>query len=444
MGPKLDSQNVSMMETIVCLRCKIDDWAEVFWDGEFGSKNVCGHVFAVQHEKKSFWFIISAAALVLVALPETDAQCTDQWECKNEKTTCCFLRTHWNLTEVPGDIPSGTSDVGLQGNDITSLPPGVFSHLNQCRRLWLQQNQIAAIDTEAFRGLRSLVELDMSFNNIPVLQSGVFTGLESLENLYLSGNKISVIESGTFSELRSLVFLKLSKNHLSAITSGMFTGLVNLTWLDVFENNISSIDNEAFSGMRSLELLFLGQNINSILFIGSEAFNEHITISSMEFNNHLSVITSGMFKGLNNLHSLDISFNPISHIEPGAFDDLYSLRRIYLYRTNLTTLSPDLFLNVPRPLELWMAHWSEPNQWNCNSLCWLKHEEQQRTVSFSSSGPKCADGSKWSALQCGDQGQCVKDQFWCAKGVLDVSCCCEFFVAALLLFTFATGRTSWQ
>ena len=113
-----------------------------------------------------------------------------------------------------------------------------------------------------------------------------------------------------------------------------------------------------------------------------------------------------MFAGLCNLQEILLGQNQISHIEEGAFDSLVSLTYLHLYKNRLTTMNPDIFANVPRhPLVLHLSSTPGTNQWNCSSLCWLKHEELHGTVKWhDGSVPTCADPVNWLLLPCGVQG----------------------------------------
>ncbi len=269
------------------------------------------------------------------------------------------------------DIPAEAVEVYLGGNAITSLPAGVFSTLYQCNILGLQNNQICSIEEGAFDSLGSLKMLLLGGNNIDSI-GGVnqWRGLLELKQLYLDVNHISHLEEGAFEPLHQLETLYLFRNEISRIQEGALFGLDRLKQLFLSSNQISVIETKSFSGMFSLEMLFL----------------EH---------------------------------NQISYVEEGAFDSLYSLRFLTLVTNNLTTLSPDLFINMPRPLEmpgplvllLSAVDTEDTNQWNCSSLCWLKHEEYFGTVTDFAL-PRCYSTEfVWSALECGDNGKNLSQLF---------------------------------
>ncbi len=119
--------------------------------------------------------------------------------------------------------------------------------------------------------------------------------------------------------------------------------------------------------------------------------------------NKIVLIYKKSFSGLKNLGSLYLHWNPIINVAGGSFDPLYSLKVLWLSNTRLAILDPNLFINLPRyPLKLVLSSSTpvEVSQWNCSSLCWLKHEEHHGTVNWGAqeSTPSCASGDDWSSL----------------------------------------------
>ncbi len=153
------------------------------------------------------------------------------------------------------------------------------------------------------------------------------------------------------------LMVDLYKNAITSIPTGVFNHLTQCTYLRLGSNQIASVPEAAFQGMVSLKEL-----------------------------------------------------NQIANIEEGTFDHLQSLKILWLYNNNLTSLSPDVFINLLRPLELSLSYISrDTNQWNCPSLCWLKHEEQHGTVTWwGRLLPRCADHGDWASLQCGDVGKVTR------------------------------------
>ena len=313
------------------------------------------------------------------------AACTDQLPCQNEynSTSRVFSRISCCLTEVPPDIPAQALEVKLHHNSITSLPAGVFSGLGECEVLHLENNEISLVNWEAF------------------------TGMESLEFLWLFSNKISLLEPGTFAGLKSLKGLDLARNLFTTIPSEILSGLDMLDSLQLHTGQIMSVEKGAFDGLKLLRQLRLDTNEISDIEPGTFSSPNRL-IELQLYQNRLSKIKTGTFAGLSFLQILYLSLNQIDVIENGAFDTLFSIKVIQLDNNRLTNLSPDLFINMPRPLSLTLQTYgpADSNGFLCRAMCWLKHEQRDGTVLWPSGGdPRCIDVASWTSLPCGNQGR---------------------------------------
>ena len=64
-----------------------------------------------------------------------------------------------DLTSIPVNLPSYTTELDLSNNDLTVVPPRAFSALPQLQKLDLARNQIRKIEENAFYSNRLLREL---------------------------------------------------------------------------------------------------------------------------------------------------------------------------------------------------------------------------------------------------------------------------------------------
>ncbi len=165
-------------------------------------------------------------------------------------------------------------------------------------------------------------------------------------------------------------------NSFTSVPAGVFSYLVQCTRLNLDDNQIYLADKQAFKGMTSLLELYLYRN--RIPAIEPGTFDE---LKSLEilylWGNELSSVELGIFSNLYKLEKLLLNQNQISHIQYGAFESLFSLKILDLANSRLTTLSPELLMNLPRfPLQLGLSDdksvYNTRNQWNCLSMCWLK------------------------------------------------------------------------
>ena len=199
----------------------------------------------------------------------------------------------------------------LSGNNLSSLPEGVFDGLSNLETLWLDGNNLSSLPEGVFDGLSNLQELWLHGNNLSSLPEGVFDGLSNLETLRLDGNNLSSLPEGVFDGLSNLQELWLDYNNLSSLPEGVFDGLSNLQelWLDY--NNLSSLPEGVFDGLSNLQELRL------------------------DYNN-LSSLPEGVFDGLSNLQELRLDYNNLSSLPEGVFDGLSNLEELWLGGDNLS------------------------------------------------------------------------------------------------------------
>ncbi|XP_047346786.1 protein slit isoform X5 [Vespa velutina] len=161
-----------------------------------------------------------------------EPQCPHPCKCANGIVDC----RENSLTKVPTHLPEDTTELRLEQNSITEIPPKAFSPYRKLRRIDLSNNQIQKVASDAFHGLKSL------------------------ESLVLYGNKISELPGGLFQGLSNLQLLLLNANEISCIRTDLFRDLYNLTLLSLYDNNIKSLANGTFSNLRSIKTLHLAKN----------------------------------------------------------------------------------------------------------------------------------------------------------------------------------------
>ncbi|KAK5985627.1 hypothetical protein GCK32_013221, partial [Trichostrongylus colubriformis] len=241
------------------------------------------------------------------------------------------------LTHIPANLPSSTTELRLEQNRITYVPPKAFQNLRNLKRLDLSRNWIIEVAPRAFQGLHSLNSLVLYGNNLTELPAEAFHGLGNLQLLLLNANQLQCIRQGTFDPLTELNLLSLydnqisnrglmevpstipqfatelylNKNRISTISadSGL-RRLQNLVTLDLSSNNIMTIDEDSLTDMGSLRDLNLANNQLyhfSSAALGSNNILEILSLSS----NRLKCISGSVFDGLKHLRTLKISGNDL-------------------------------------------------------------------------------------------------------------------------------------
>ncbi|XP_051157460.1 protein slit isoform X1 [Leptopilina boulardi] len=161
-----------------------------------------------------------------------EPQCPNPCECANGIVNC----REKLLTKIPTHLPEDTTELRLEQNGITEIPP------------------------KAFSPYRKLQRIDLSHNKIEKVAADSFHGLKALDSLVLYGNKITELPSGIFHGLSSLKLLLLNANEISCIRTDLFRDLTNLELLSLYDNNIQSLSNGTFAILRNIKVLHLGRN----------------------------------------------------------------------------------------------------------------------------------------------------------------------------------------
>ena len=155
--------------------------------------------------------------------------------------------------------------------------------------------------------------IDLTQNEVTSLQ-----GLPPLPNtmsMRLAGNKISLIEGRTFAKVPQLMSLDLSMNQIRKIYKQGFKGLDDVMTISLNGNLLTTIGK---------------------VFMNTPA----LTTLRLSFNK-ITKIEQGSFENNNMLKMLDLSNNFITTIHPKAFESLDMLRILILSNNPLGTL-PEL------------------------------------------------------------------------------------------------------
>ncbi|MCJ8742988.1 hypothetical protein PDJAM_G00088550 [Pangasius djambal] len=166
-----------------------------------------------------------------------------------------LLFSYNKLSKPPGLSTKSLDEVKLIGNQLTSLPSGFLSGMENLTTIHLAKNKLTSEGiTGAFKGLKSLMLLDLSENKLKKVPAGVPA---SLLMLYADNNDIENIPSGYLAKLPELQYLRLSHNKLadSGIPAGVFN-VTSLLELDLSFNKLQSIPEIS----EALEHLYLQVN----------------------------------------------------------------------------------------------------------------------------------------------------------------------------------------
>lgn len=241
-------------------------------------------------------------------------------------------------------------EITLAYNNINQINAGAFLGLENLKTLNLSHNLLGEVHKFSFENLRSLLVLDLSYNHIGVFENNAFKGLSRLEGLDLRGNSIRKIS--TLSPLPNLLILRLDDNKM---TSGSISNLrfaSNIRLLYVQNNRLTNLEDvyTLLANFPNLEYLQYGDN-----FIMWCTLNNNISIP---LSNHLKVLDLekislqtiwaqgkclNLFDNLSQLNILTLNHNSLQSLPQGIFKGLNSVKYIDLSFNLLTYLQPNIF-----------------------------------------------------------------------------------------------------
>lgn len=236
--------------------------------------------------------------------------------------------------------------IDLSNNQLKTVEELDFARLPKLRTLYLARNQLEAISDMAFHNSTQLQILDLSYNKLERLGDRTFEGLVRLEMLNLEGNSLVDLPETIFERVRlhmleninlannlfEIAPLKalqrqyffvssvdLSRNKLREIPAEDSV-MVNIKQLDLSFNPLSekSIDNVLGEPKTVRELNLAGTGIKKVPHLETP-FLRHLNLSY----NNISYLNVNIFERVTLLEELDLSSNSISDL--GNYSEIWNL-----------------------------------------------------------------------------------------------------------------------
>ena len=252
-----------------------------------------------------------------------------------------------SLNTSPGAFSSLSllESLDLSTNSIWEIPVGLFCGLSTLRTLLLSENHLHDLTQLGFMVENSnkdinnptctsdLTKLDLSRNDVEVVSGGALKGLSRLEELLIKNNKLGKVDDTAFEGLSSLHTLDLSGNKLVALPQDAFLPTPKLMYFRAANNSLSVLAPGLFRGLQHLVELDLSYN---------DLRSEWLTESS--------------FQGLIRLMALDLSHNKIDSLNVQVLQDMYSVQVLVLSHNTLTEIPPNAFSSCVNLHRLDLSH----------------------------------------------------------------------------------------
>lgn len=273
---------------------------------------------------------------------------------------------------------------------VGSLDENTFDGLYSVPLLDLSGSSLTIIKNNSFSGMIHLYHLNISHSNITELEYNSFLNTDNIEIIDLSYNYLSRFSVNT-SHLKSLRDLRLSNNVLKSLSQDYFKDLFNLNKLMLSHNDVLSLQDNIFKDQKLLNYLDLSYNTNfnsdfsfmkyshklqTLILSGtpnnfsfaemtefplieldiSNCYIKNVTkiilqkVKDIKFlflsNNNITHIEFGAFSHLNYVEEIDMSYNSIQYIEPGAFNDCHKLNFLNISHNYLPHIKYGVFRSL--------------------------------------------------------------------------------------------------
>ncbi|MCI4388554.1 hypothetical protein PGIGA_G00087420 [Pangasianodon gigas] len=334
--------------------------------------------------------LLSLLATFLLLLCSGEKTCPYSCRCEGKIVHCDSA----SFIDVPENISVTCQGLSLRNNDLHTMLPYQFAHLNQLLWLYLDHNQISFVDSRAFQGIRRLKELVLSTNRISQLHNATFHGVPNLRSLDLSYNKLQELQPGQFHGLRKLQNLHLRSNGLTTIPVRAFIECRSLEFLDLGYNRLRILTRTTFLGLSRLMELHLEHNqfsrINFFLFPRLS----NLRGLYLQWN-RIRAVNQGLPWMWYTLQKLDLSGNEIQSLDPVVFQCLPNLQVLNLESNKLANVSHETVAAWISLSTISLAG----NVWDCGpGICplvaWLKNFRGTKDTSIICSSPKHLQGEK--------------------------------------------------
>ena len=359
--------------------------------------------------------------------------CPHKCNCSCNSHSLTVNCTDANYKDVPPDLPSGTSELILDGNklrrltnkslsrlvgvcylslhncSITDVEDKGFSHLSESLRvLYMSNNPLKVKKLKFLEHLRKLEELDLSRTGITAYPTALkkllnlkqvilehnqirnfptSSTIQTVESLILSYNRIKTLPeyNGNAAKYPNLKNLSLEANEIRHLNNFSFILFPMLESLDLSENHLHEVPPHAFTS-RSLSLKIINLD-NSKFRLDQENWNMfYQTPNIQRINMGFCRIESGnltrlAFHNLRNLTHLDLSgthLTSLSHI----FVNLSNLSNLRLCYNRISTLRKEDFDGIADSLRELRVSSGRLSTVNYESLP-LKVWKNLRVVDFS-------------------------------------------------------------
>ncbi|XP_071851290.1 uncharacterized protein [Apostichopus japonicus] len=186
---------------------------------------------------------------------------------------------------------------------------------------YLSNNKIETLSNTSLLGLNLVHHITFYGNNLSSLPAGLFATINLTFSLDLSNNSLSIIPRGLFSAYggnHGLLILQLHRNNLTFLWNDTFQGLGSLAYLVLNRNLIHSIAERAFLGTNLTCLYLVANNISNVSNNSFALENIHIHL----YKNKILNISQVALNGVGNGSTLYMNCNQLGRLPLSTNDNI--------------------------------------------------------------------------------------------------------------------------
>lgn len=211
---------------------------------------------------------------------------------------------------------------------LESSPRSIIGYLivecNETQSQTLTSSTLNCGRDDFYEGLLFALVMPMSFRNCEMskLSINVFENNPSLNMLNISNIGLEMLEISNFVGAKNLQKLFALYNKLKDLPKNVFAE-THLDYLNLDHNQFTSLESIGLAGINNLKTLILS-------------------------NNNVTHLTEKSFENLTTLENLNLSFNKFGPLETNLFDRLPNLQGLSLMQTNIANLEFMTFVKLTK------------------------------------------------------------------------------------------------
>ncbi|CAG2215515.1 AMIGO [Mytilus edulis] len=188
-----------------------------------------------------------------------------------------------NLTHIPTDCPSNTTNLYLSYNNLDIISRKAFTKYAELRYLDISECHITTIDQSAFDNLSHLKELSLFDNPMETFRRNIFSPLDDLEVLHISHDLLSTYPKESWSDFHNITKVFSYGGPSNRSFADIFSVMKNLKYLHS-HIQIHVLRNCMFHAFAKTPLKYLETN-GTIMTIEQDTFSPLAFLSSLVIPN---------------------------------------------------------------------------------------------------------------------------------------------------------------